>query len=280
MRYGSDGRPQGRRASTRKHNASGASQQIFMEITSALAGARRFVRRRTPGFSGSSQQRDTSVTTGATSECQSCLFPASVGRPASRTPKSRLPGPEPAPVNEGTRPSPSARPAWRVTPGVKSELGHLRTAGVDRADLFERSKRRMPIRLHDLRATFVTVSLANGKAEQWVSDRTGHRSSQMLALYTQQFALSPARSFSGVASLGRVPSLHRLDGRYPRLRRLLAGRYYERVRLLGGLLRITACAFPPVPPRHHQRVGPSEVSRFPCMRHVCACRTLGPRRER
>ncbi len=45
---------------------------------------------------------------------------------------------------------------------------------------------RMPIRLHDLRATFVTVSLANGKTEQWVSDRTGHRSSQMLALYTRQ----------------------------------------------------------------------------------------------
>jgi hypothetical protein len=52
--------------------------------------------------------------------------------------------------------------------------------------LFERSKSRMPIRLHDLRATFVMVSLANGKTEQWVSDRTGHRSSQMLALYTRQ----------------------------------------------------------------------------------------------
>jgi hypothetical protein len=33
---------------------------------------------------------------------------------------------------------------------------------------------------------FVTVSLANGKTEQWVTDRTGHRSSQMLALDTRQ----------------------------------------------------------------------------------------------
>jgi hypothetical protein len=32
----------------------------------------------------------------------------------------------------------------------------------------------------------VTVSLANGKTEQWVTDRTGHKSSQMLSLYTRQ----------------------------------------------------------------------------------------------
>jgi integrase len=75
---------------------------------------------------------------------------------------------------------------WDPKTGHKNEVGDLKTAGVDRAELFERTKTRMPIRLHDLRATFVTVSLANGKTEQWVSDRTGHRSSQMLALYTRQ----------------------------------------------------------------------------------------------
>ncbi len=64
--------------------------------------------------------------------------------------------------------------------------GDLRTAGVTRAELFERSTSRQPLRLHDLRATFVTISLANGKTEQWVTDRTGHRSSQMLSLYTRQ----------------------------------------------------------------------------------------------
>jgi hypothetical protein len=75
---------------------------------------------------------------------------------------------------------------WDPKTRHKNEPGDLRTAGVDRGELFEKGKSRMPIRLHDLRATFVTVSLANGKTEQWVSDRTGHRSSQMLALYTRQ----------------------------------------------------------------------------------------------
>ena len=75
---------------------------------------------------------------------------------------------------------------WDPKTGHRDEPGDLRTAGVTRPELFERSKTRQPIRLHDLRATFVTVSLANGKTEQWVTDRTGHRSSQMLALYTRQ----------------------------------------------------------------------------------------------
>jgi hypothetical protein len=39
-----------------------------------------------------------------------------------------------------------------------------------------------------------------------------------------------------------------------------------RVRLLEGLLRITAVAFPPVPTVYHLPAGPFEVSRFPCMR--------------
>jgi len=59
----------------------------------------------------------------------------------------------------------------------------LKRAGVDRVELFERSKTRQPIRVHDLRATFVTLSLAAGKSETWVSDRTGHRSSVMINGY-------------------------------------------------------------------------------------------------
>jgi integrase len=60
---------------------------------------------------------------------------------------------------------------------------HLELAGVDRAELFARSKARMPIRVHDLRATFITLSLANGKTETWVADRTGHRSSDQINGY-------------------------------------------------------------------------------------------------
>ncbi len=60
---------------------------------------------------------------------------------------------------------------------------HLRAAGVDRPELFEKSEVRQPVRLHDLRATFVTIALANGRTEAWVCDRTGHRSSAMVAKY-------------------------------------------------------------------------------------------------
>lgn len=75
---------------------------------------------------------------------------------------------------------------WAPKTRHKDETGDLRTAGITRAELFERSGSRQPIRLHDLRATFVTVSLANGKSETWVTDRTGHKSSQMIATYTRQ----------------------------------------------------------------------------------------------
>jgi integrase len=75
---------------------------------------------------------------------------------------------------------------WKKKSRHKDEVGDLRTAGITRAELFERTGSRMPVRLHDLRACFVTVSLANGKTEQWVTDRTGHKSSQMLSLYTRQ----------------------------------------------------------------------------------------------
>jgi hypothetical protein len=42
--------------------------------------------------------------------------------------------------------------------------------GITRPQLFERSKVRQPIRAHDLRATFVAISLATDKTETWISD--------------------------------------------------------------------------------------------------------------
>ena len=85
----------------------------------------------------------------------------------------------------------------------------LARAKVKRSELTERTKARQPIRLHDLRATFVTVNLANGKSETWVTDRTGHKSSQMLAKYTRQ-----ARTW---AELG-LGELTPLDQAIPELR--------------------------------------------------------------
>ena len=62
----------------------------------------------------------------------------------------------------------------------------LRRAGVTREKLFERSASRQPIRAHDLRSTFVTIALANGKSETWVADRTGHKSSTMINRYRRK----------------------------------------------------------------------------------------------
>ncbi|WP_211365601.1 tyrosine-type recombinase/integrase, partial [Polyangium fumosum] len=61
--------------------------------------------------------------------------------------------------------------------------GHLELAGVRRPELFARTETRMRIRLHDTRATFVTLALANGRTEAWVQDRTGHKSSDMINRY-------------------------------------------------------------------------------------------------
>ncbi|MGH7439081.1 MAG: hypothetical protein ACRENE_25615, partial [Polyangiaceae bacterium] len=47
-------------------------------------------------------------------------------------------------------------------------------AEVDRAKLFQASRSRLRMRAHDLRATFITVSLASGRTWEWCQQRTGH----------------------------------------------------------------------------------------------------------
>lgn len=77
-----------------------------------------------------------------------------------------------------------------VSPNFEHLAEQLRTdlwrVGVRRHQLHERSKVRQPLRAHDLRATFVTISLATGKTETWVSDRTGHRSHTMITRYRRK----------------------------------------------------------------------------------------------
>jgi integrase len=62
---------------------------------------------------------------------------------------------------------------------------HLRAIGLDkeRPYLFEETNERLAFRAHDLRGTFITLSLAAGRSEAWVQQRTGHRSSRMINLY-------------------------------------------------------------------------------------------------
>jgi hypothetical protein len=58
----------------------------------------------------------------------------------------------------------------------------MKAAGA-RAELFESNAHRLQLRAHDARAAFITVALANGKTETWVTDRTGHTTSGQLRNY-------------------------------------------------------------------------------------------------
>ena len=92
---------------------------------------------------------------------------------------------------------------------------HLREAGIDRAELYEHTERRRRVNVHALRATFVTLSLANGKSEAWVQDRTGHRSSVMVNRY---------RRVARTASELGLGALAPLDKAIPEIRASHAGR--------------------------------------------------------
>lgn len=67
----------------------------------------------------------------------------------------------------------------------------LKAAGVDRVELFTTTEHTGKLRAHDMRATFVTTSLAEGKSDTWIRDRTAHKSTSMIDRYrraARQFA--------------------------------------------------------------------------------------------
>jgi integrase len=78
----------------------------------------------------------------------------------------------------------------------------LKQAGVTRAQLFEQSGKRIRLRAHDLRATFITLALMNAQTEDWVRTRTGHKTSQMIARYRREAATAEE------LGLGRLRPLH------------------------------------------------------------------------
>lgn len=75
----------------------------------------------------------------------------------------------------------------------------LKAAGVKREELFMTTEARHQLRAHDLRATFITLALAANRSEQWVADRTGHKSSSMIQRYRR-----PARTAAelGLGEMG------------------------------------------------------------------------------
>lgn len=77
---------------------------------------------------------------------------------------------------------------------------HLRLAGVTREELFVSNKHRQALRAHNLQATFVTLALASDKSETWISDRTGHKSSEMIRRYYRK-----ARTFAELGLRALAP---------------------------------------------------------------------------
>ncbi|WP_437942708.1 tyrosine-type recombinase/integrase [Sorangium sp. So ce341] len=119
-----------------------------------------------------------------------------------------------------------SRPSGLPLPGrdgAKTFRDHLRCAGVERPELFETTESRSYIRLHDTRATFITIKLANGRTETWISERTGHQSSSQIHHYK--------RAARKVAELG-LGDFAPLDKAIPELRG--KGRAVGGARLSGG----------------------------------------------
>ncbi len=72
-------------------------------------------------------------------------------------------------------------------PHLVGETGDVeRGAAGNLAQPFEGSATRQRFRAHDLRATFVTIALATGKSQTWVSDRTGHDGHSMIERYRRK----------------------------------------------------------------------------------------------
>jgi integrase len=77
-------------------------------------------------------------------------------------------------------PSAAIGDRWALADNLREGL---EIAGVKRPELGKSTKSRMRLRAHDLRGTFVTLALAAGRTEAWVTDRTGHKSSAMIYRY-------------------------------------------------------------------------------------------------
>lgn len=96
----------------------------------------------------------------------------------------------------------------RANPLAKLLRRYLVASGCDRNELFVPSENRIRLRAHDLRATFVTLALANGKTETWVMDRTGHQSSQMLQRYRRSVNLARERELGDLVPMHEaIPEL-------------------------------------------------------------------------
>lgn len=110
---------------------------------------------------------------------------------------------------------------WRSRAGMPLAVGHaaeklrdaLLKAGQTRAQLYRRNENRIRLRAHDLRATFVTLSLALGKTDDQVMLRTGHLSSETLRIYRRNAETAAEANLGWLHPMHEViPELAALGG--------------------------------------------------------------------
>lgn len=82
-----------------------------------------------------------------------------------------------------------------------------------RPELLERGSNRSRLVVHHLRGTFVTLALAKGATETWVQDRTGHKSSDMIARYRRTARTAEELQLGDLAPLDQaIPELAEAEG--------------------------------------------------------------------
>jgi integrase len=67
---------------------------------------------------------------------------------------------------------------------------HLHAAGLERVDLHSKGPLKEPFGLHCFRRSYVTRELANGRQEDHVRQRTGHKSTELLGYRQASRALA------------------------------------------------------------------------------------------
>jgi integrase len=84
---------------------------------------------------------------------------------------------------------------------------HLELVGCDREALFENEGRRRKLRAHDTRASFVVFAKLEGRSEQWIMDRTGHTTSEMVQRYDRVERVAEGKGWAPLGRLDRALGL-------------------------------------------------------------------------
>jgi integrase len=96
----------------------------------------------------------------------------------------------------------------------------LKAAGVEREMLLGGAAQIQPMRFHDLRATFVTWAMREGRGDGWISDRTGHLTASMRARYARAARTLADLKYEPFPDVSKaIPELEKLPGNVLRLGR-------------------------------------------------------------